>query len=613
MSDIHNYSEIPELHLKKLDPSKGITETVEIFNYNMSQIYKWWKNGYSSIANIEAPDVVVVHGINIKGDKGDQGEKGNSVYFINTPITAGQPVISTDHKVEDVVISNNNIYSVVLVADVVQYALIGAIGGGVFTFPDSEAVVSHAVYDWSAINNNLTSLVSPYKRTEDKLEYYRVSIGDYKKSSSLSSALYLTNILEKKNDGSDELPTDATDPTSKNFAQMVLQYRAGYNTDVATNVVFHKFFNKGDESHYIIANGSGSSISLLNEVSVTKWMLATTETTSVLDMSANTLRMFDSSDKKVLFYSNSDGTKYYLSKEVNDAQNPTLNLGMKLFAKEIHTYDMYGDATGVERDIIIKRGVVQARKLEIIHVPLNFNTTPNPLLPSDNTTSIEKEVTLGNKDAYFVWGYYGLAEKEEIPVISTDLDQAELIMRTSLTNAINDSDISYQYDRIASNGLSLYGNRKLKINVTTNPMDMVYGRKKTVYVKSYGYYRYTSGTVLNGSFWAYPIQFWDVTTGRMLQYFNGVPATKPTSNDQSNIGARVWTNQPNLPFTDEDPWEGFFNHTIYPSGTLFGDRDVSQTFINHLDLKSHACIFKVELAFFGYGWAIENITVTPAL
>lgn len=614
MSDIHNYSEIPELNLKKIDPSKDVSEIVEVFNYNMSQIYKWWKNGYSNIAEAETPSVVVVHGINIKGDKGLQGDKGNSVFFINTPITSGEAVISADHKVGDVVISSNNIYNVVLVADEVKYQLVGAIGGGVFTYPDAEIVGSHAIYDWSAVSNNLTSLVSPYRRTDDKLEYYRVSIGDYKKSSSLSSALYLTNILEKKNDGSNELPTDATDATSKNFAQLVLQYRSGYDTDVATNVVFHKFFNKNGVNQYTIANGNGASISLLNGASITKWMIATTENTSVLDIEANTLKIFDSSDKKVLFYADANGSNYYLSKEINDAQNPNLHLGMKLYAKEIHAYDMYGDATGISRDIIIKRGVVQSRKLEIIHVPLNFNTEPNPLLPPDNTTSIEKEVILGNKDAYFVWGYYGLAERDNIPTISTDLDQAELIMRTSLLNAVNDSDIFYAYDRIANNGISLYNNRNIRIYVPTTPSDMIYGRRKTVYVKSYGYYRY-GGLSESGYFWSCPVQFWDLATGKLLQYFNGTPSTNPTSfgDTTKGIGARVWSNQDKLPFTDPNAWEGFFNKTIYPTGTLFTDVDPTQTFINRLNLKDHARIFKVELAFFGNGWAIESITVTPAL
>lgn len=345
--NIQNMSEIPDLKLKYIDASKDIGEVVEVFNYNMSQIFKWWKKNYLNNTIISQgttaqnnDDVLIVHGINIKGDKGDKGDKSNTIHFVGqgTVIVPDSVVTNPIYLETDLLISVNSVYEIQKISGVLKHVLVGNIGGDKFILPTTDTVItSHSIIDWSVLDNSTTSILSPYVKTDDKIEYYRINIGDYKKSSPMNGSLVLTNIFEKKNDGSIELPTNATDPTSKDFSQMVLQYRRGFDTDVSPQILTHKFFESIDNGFmYSISNGQ-NQINVMTNGNINRWMSAETSTEGMIEIKSLNIKLFNS--HSMLMYHDTSGDNYYVSKTSFSTVLPYLNLGFRVKVNELSLYN----------------------------------------------------------------------------------------------------------------------------------------------------------------------------------------------------------------------------------------------------------------------------------
>lgn len=345
--EIHNFSEIPDLKLKYIDPAKDILEVVEVFNYNMGQIYKWWKNNYVLSQNgNNQTDTVIVHGINVQGEQGIAGESGNSIHFVNYTIVSNDLVTDASHIEEDYIISGNNIFLVTLFGDILKYVLIGSLGGSNFILPvTGVSITSHSVIDWSILDNSATSILSPYINTADKIEYYRINVGDYKKSSSINASLVLTNILEKRNDGTNTLPTDAVDSTSKDFSQLIFQYRKGYNTDIIAQIVTHKFYESANNGFYYNITNGQNQINIMTNGNISRWMTSDISNDGLIEIRSLNIKLFAS--QSVMFYHDNLGENYYLAKTNYSNPLPWLNLGFRLQVSHIGSVNIYSNTYNV--------------------------------------------------------------------------------------------------------------------------------------------------------------------------------------------------------------------------------------------------------------------------
>jgi hypothetical protein len=370
------------LKLKFIDASKDVGEVVEIFNYNMGQIYRWWKNNYSinntttGDQTTEQDNVLVIHGMNIKGDKGDKGDKGNRIHFvgIGTVIIQDSVVTNPLYLESDLLISNSNVFEIQLIGGVLKHVLVGSIGGEKFILPiTTDPIVSHSIIDWTALNNSTTSILSPYVKTDDKVEYYTINIGDYKKSSPLNGSLIVTNILEKKNDGSIELPTNATDPTSKDFSQIILQYRKGFDTDVSVQTITHKFYESASNGFvYNISNGQ-NQINSLTIGNIDRWMLGGTSSEGMIELKSSNIKLFSS--QSMLLYHDTNGDNYYISKTSFTNPLPYLNLGFRLKISEINLFNTISNSYYSIADRLFQPYDVKEVDCTNAYIIANFDAT----------------------------------------------------------------------------------------------------------------------------------------------------------------------------------------------------------------------------------------------
>lgn len=635
------------MELKRLDPSKSVSEIVEVFNFNMNQIYQWWKDEYYENKENSGSEVVVVHGINIKGDGGSVGAKGNSIYFTSEVIQNGSLVPSDIYKKDDYIISNNSIFSIDEEDGELKYSLVGNLGGGVFISPIEGAnIVSHSIVGWDTINNSTISVVSPYRRIEDnKIEYYSVHIGDYKKSNGLNSSLVVTNILETKNDGSGTLPTDAMAQTSKKFSQLTLQYRGGFNSDPFPSTATHTFFrgsNGNAENNaqygypfiYEMKNGA-SSVVMKNNSILNRWMLSQDYVaTDSVELSTSNVIFFREWNARAMFYHSPDGNNYFLHKEAVSSTVPTLSIGFStVFTAGAIINNLatshWGD-NGMTSNVIIKDGVLQEPKIKMIYLPIIWSSTNTNGWGdfADNfSTEKTKNVDIGSDRSYFVFGYASKQERTMAVMTPSqgDMDESMWVIRKTYdkVKALQTGNYlvenKFAYTEQAGWGLYSAHRATIVLRIKDTPTNMVYGNKKTIYVKSFGYHPINQSNGF-GYYVNLPIKIYDEARGKTLKPSWGANINRSLMLDPlfTPVGQSSTEYYPSsYIYTNDNKFTGSQDGmTVYLYGNDFtimpkGANAVAGTQLPMTetigDVRSNCAIFKIELAYFGAGWEIESI------
>ena len=276
-----NILDLPNITLKKLDPSKNIGDTVDIFNYNFEQLLDYYQSLYSlglSEIEIEEP----IPGLSIKGDKGD---KGTSVYAVNSIINNGYPV-PLPYQVGDVFLDNGgSVFEAKIVSNVLVYSFIYALAnnGGSSYFKKESVVtntaVNHGFIKWDDPGNDSDGNISAFEEENGFIRYYRTIFGDWKRSPVINSTATFTNILEAKKGDPNSLTNDASSlAISNDFAQIAIQYRHSFDAEPILETVYHKFYrgigyNSNQVNNiYSISNG-GSAVVMHSNKSVRKWEL----------------------------------------------------------------------------------------------------------------------------------------------------------------------------------------------------------------------------------------------------------------------------------------------------------------------------------------------------
>jgi len=308
---------LPEITLKKLTETDDFSQMVDKYNFNLDQLLDHHRRILEiSFENLELPQGLP--GLSIVG--GD-GVRGNSLFPSDENIANNSPATNIEYILGDTVIDpsgslfeiiDNNgqlIHSLVFTLD---FSNIGSL------FQKESSVVdtptSHGFIKWDDVGNDDEGNIAPFTNINGDTRYYRMIVGDYRKSTSINATATFVNILEAESSGSGILTSQASNlSTSRDFAQIAVKYRKSYQSEVVIESAYHKFYEKEvNRMTYSIINGTSSLSLAYSEISERYAICISNHRDSVISLDSKNIKFFG--DNGMRFYAN--GNFFIVEKNV---------------------------------------------------------------------------------------------------------------------------------------------------------------------------------------------------------------------------------------------------------------------------------------------------------